>query len=104
MQAIVDFMYKGEISVVQEQLQGLIKAAESLQVRGLANQEQFSGADKENGSAATNRTPTPSTSPNDYERFYGGGNGRFPTPGTTVRTPGGRGSPYSPLQGKKPKL
>lgn len=31
-QAIVDFMYKGEISVVQEQLSSLIKAAESLQV------------------------------------------------------------------------
>lgn len=31
-QAIVDFMYKGEISVIQEQLSSLIKAAESLQV------------------------------------------------------------------------
>ncbi|KAJ4433475.1 hypothetical protein ANN_15778 [Periplaneta americana] len=39
-QAIVDFMYKGEISVVQEQLSSLIKAAESLQVRGLAHTEQ----------------------------------------------------------------
>ncbi|XP_068085624.1 protein jim lovell [Anabrus simplex] len=38
-QAIVDFMYKGEISVVQEQLTSLIKAAESLQVRGLAHTE-----------------------------------------------------------------
>lgn len=98
-QAIVDFMYKGEISVVQEQLQSLIKAAESLQVRGLANQEQFSGVEKESGSGATNRTPTPSTSPNDFERYYTG-SGRFPTPGVTVRTPGERSSPYSPLQGK----
>lgn len=31
-QAIVDFMYRGEISVGQEQLTSLIKAAESLQV------------------------------------------------------------------------
>lgn len=31
-QAIVDFMYRGEISVGQEQLPTLIKAAESLQV------------------------------------------------------------------------
>nr|CAD7202171.1 unnamed protein product [Timema douglasi] len=38
-QAIVDFMYKGEISVIQEQLTSLIKAAESLQVRGLAHTE-----------------------------------------------------------------
>ncbi|RZB39813.1 jim lovell [Asbolus verrucosus] len=91
-QAIVDFMYKGEISVVQEQLQSLIKAAESLQVRGLANQDPF-GVDKESTSII-NQTPTPSTSPNDFDRSYFG---RFPTPGITVRTPGERSSPFSPL-------
>lgn len=32
-QAIVDFMYKGEISVDHEQLASLMSAAESLQVR-----------------------------------------------------------------------
>lgn len=32
MQAIVDFMYKGEISVGHEQLASLMAAAESLQV------------------------------------------------------------------------
>jgi hypothetical protein len=31
-QAIVDFMYKGEISVLQEQISSLIKTAEALQV------------------------------------------------------------------------
>ncbi|EFA08790.1 protein jim lovell [Tribolium castaneum] len=91
-QAIVDFMYKGEISVIQEQLQSLIKAAESLQVRGLANQDPF-GVDKESTSII-NQTPTPSTSPNDFDRNYFG---RFPTPGVTVRTPGERSSPFSPL-------
>uniref|UniRef100_A0A146KUB3 Protein TKR n=1 Tax=Lygus hesperus TaxID=30085 RepID=A0A146KUB3_LYGHE len=40
-QAIVDFMYRGEISVGQEQLSSLIKAAESLQVRGLAHTERI---------------------------------------------------------------
>ncbi|XP_071439054.1 protein jim lovell-like [Hetaerina americana] len=39
-QGIVDFMYKGEISVAQEHLTSLIKAAESLQVRGLAHTEE----------------------------------------------------------------
>lgn len=34
-QAIVDFMYRGEISVPQEKLNHLIQAGESLQVRGL---------------------------------------------------------------------
>lgn len=95
-QAIVDFMYKGEISVGQEQLQNLIKAAESLQVRGLVHQDNF-GIDKESH-LITNQTPTPSNSPNDYDRsFYP--SGRFPTPGITMRTPGERTSPFSPLPG-----
>lgn len=38
-QALVDFMYKGEISIDQEQLSALIKAADSLQIRGLAPQD-----------------------------------------------------------------
>lgn len=36
-QAIVDFMYRGEISVPQERLQTLIQAGESLQIRGLVD-------------------------------------------------------------------
>lgn len=36
-QAIVDFMYRGEISVPQERLQILIQAGESLQIRGLVD-------------------------------------------------------------------
>ncbi|XP_031355197.1 protein jim lovell-like [Photinus pyralis] len=94
-QAIVDFMYKGEISVGQEQLQSLIKAAESLQVRGLANQDQF-GIDKES-SAVTNPTLTPSTSPMDYDRGFYPTSGRFSTPASTGITPVERVSPITPL-------
>ncbi|CAG9856996.1 unnamed protein product [Phyllotreta striolata] len=83
-QAIVDFMYKGEISVVQEQLQSLIKAAESLQVRGLATQDPF-GVDKESTSIV-NQTPTPSASPNDFDRNYYS-NTRFPNTGVAAKTP-----------------
>jgi len=39
LQGIVDFMYKGEISVLEEQLPNLMKAAESLQIRGLYHNE-----------------------------------------------------------------
>ncbi|XP_013180267.1 PREDICTED: protein jim lovell [Papilio xuthus] len=39
-QAVVDFMYRGEVSVAQEQLGTVIRAGESLQVRGLADQER----------------------------------------------------------------
>lgn len=38
-QAVVDFMYRGEISVAQEQLKMIIKAGAALQVRGLVEQE-----------------------------------------------------------------
>ncbi|CAG9832972.1 unnamed protein product [Diabrotica balteata] len=90
-QAIVDFMYKGEISVIQEQLQSLIKAAESLQVRGLATQDPF---DKESTSII-NQTPTPSASPNDFDRNYYS-NTRFPNTGVAPKTPSEQTSPFSP--------
>lgn len=37
--ALIDFMYRGEIRVGREELPGLMRAAESLQVRGLASSE-----------------------------------------------------------------
>lgn len=37
--ALVDFMYRGEVRVGHEEVAGLIRAAESLQVRGLASSE-----------------------------------------------------------------
>ncbi|CAH1109326.1 unnamed protein product [Psylliodes chrysocephalus] len=93
-QAIVDFMYKGEISVIQEQLQSLIKAAESLQVRGLATQDPF-GVDKESTSII-NQTPTPSASPSDFDRNYYSNN-RFLNTGVAVKTPTDQTSPFSPI-------
>lgn len=53
-QAIVDFMYRGEISVPQERLQTLIQAGESLQVRGLIDHP------------VAGNTPTPAASPDDF--------------------------------------
>ncbi|XP_066592623.1 protein jim lovell isoform X2 [Prorops nasuta] len=37
--ALIDFMYRGEVRVGREDLPGLMRAAESLQVRGLASSE-----------------------------------------------------------------
>nr|XP_022916962.1 protein jim lovell isoform X1 [Onthophagus taurus] len=114
-QAIVDFMYKGEISVGREQLQSLIKAAESLQIRGLDDigtststnlhhtQQKEIGQNQHHHHHHhhSNQSPAPSSSPNDYERnFYH--NARFPVPGMTMRTtPTERSSPFSPLPGNQ---
>lgn len=47
LKAIVEFMYKGEINVNQEQISPLLAIAEMLQIRGLAevNNEQSGGSD-----------------------------------------------------------
>lgn len=47
LKAAVEFMYKGEINVCQEQIGPLLKVAESLKIRGLAdvNGEQVRSAD-----------------------------------------------------------
>ncbi|KAL1117901.1 hypothetical protein AAG570_004214 [Ranatra chinensis] len=45
-QALVDFMYKGEVNVTQEELGTLLKAAEALEVRGLCGQQDQGLADK----------------------------------------------------------
>lgn len=65
-QAIVDFMYKGEISVVQEQLQSLIKAAESLQVRGLVNQEDVTNVPASPSPREVDEERSASGSPTDF--------------------------------------
>ena len=65
-QAIVDFMYRGEISVPQERLQTLIQAGESLQVRGLIDHP------------VTGNTPTPAASPDDFNgMLHSGREGSF---------------------------
>lgn len=39
--ALVEFMYKGEVNISQNQLDSLLKSAESLQIRGLSGTKQF---------------------------------------------------------------
>jgi len=59
--AIVDFMYKGEINVSQDKLSSLLKTAENLKVKGLA---EVSGDEKKNSASAVAnsvRVPTGSS-------------------------------------------
>ena len=84
-QCIVDFMYKGETSVPESQLTGLIKAAESLKVRGLTSSDQQlpQGLTLETSNAASGPAGASSSgsggsnsSGNPLQNGYGGHHGR----------------------------
>ncbi|CAG7826446.1 unnamed protein product [Allacma fusca] len=64
-QAIIEFMYQGEINVAHDQLASLLKAAESLQVKGLA--------DIQGGGGGANSTGAPSNNKEDSNEFMAGG-------------------------------
>ena len=63
--AIVEFMYRGEISVAQEQLPSLLRAAESLKVKGLA---EVSGSTEEQDSANMPTPPPPPVAKSGIKR------------------------------------
>ncbi|XP_013189738.2 protein jim lovell [Amyelois transitella] len=67
-QAVVDFIYRGEVSVAQEQLSTVLRAGESLKVRGLADQDREENNDSptplENSpDQTTPQAPSPPVSP-----------------------------------------
>lgn len=45
MKALIDFMYKGEINILEEQIPALLKTAEALRVKGLADVSEQSSYD-----------------------------------------------------------
>lgn len=65
LKAVVEFMYKGEINVSQEQIGPLLKVAESLKIRGLAdvNGEQDLGKGLEDVSFSRKKRRRNSTEP-----------------------------------------
>jgi hypothetical protein len=64
LKALVEFMYKGEVNVVQEQLPTLLKTAEALKIKGLAEVTGEGGKsdDSKPNATVTQRPDSPGTS------------------------------------------
>ena len=56
LEALLNYMYVGEVNVTQESLSGLIKAAECLKIKGLAVPDE-DPSEKEQGLAVTEKLP-----------------------------------------------
>lgn len=70
LKAAVEFMYKGEINVSQEQIGPLLKVAESLKIRGLADvngEQDLAGPSGEITSTKTLSKPPATATPNSTE-------------------------------------
>ena len=78
----MDFMYKGETSVPETQLTGLIKAAEGLKVRGLTSADHGNVIQRPMDPAefARSRHYHGHRSPSPYRHAHGGGGGEVSPP------------------------
>ncbi|KAK0077159.1 hypothetical protein PV325_004342, partial [Microctonus aethiopoides] len=63
LQALVEFMYRGEVYVEQQQLAKLMQAAEALQVRGLSSQGRDNNQSESPTSINSSSVPTTPTTP-----------------------------------------
>ncbi|XP_057329565.1 longitudinals lacking protein-like isoform X11 [Microplitis mediator] len=56
LKAMMDYMYRGEVNISQDQLAALLKAAESLQIKGLSESKTGSGGNTSGSSKAETRS------------------------------------------------
>jgi len=68
LKALVEFMYKGEVNVVQEQLPTLLKTAEALKIKGLAEVTGDGKADDKPNASVTPRPESPSAARRKRQR------------------------------------
>lgn len=54
LKAMMDYMYRGEVNISQDQLGALLKAAESLQIKGLSDNRKGSSGDNETRNKTSN--------------------------------------------------
>lgn len=58
----MDYMYRGEVNISQDQLGALLKAAESLQIKGLSDNRKGETETRKSSSAAAPKSPPPGPS------------------------------------------
>ena len=70
MEALLNYMYKGEVNVQQEVLPELIKAAEAFKIKGLAvpDDDEFSQSSKTSRKRSSHRSSSPSSSSSKKSR------------------------------------
>lgn len=68
LKALVEFMYKGEVNVVQEQLPTLLKTAEALKIKGLAEVTGDGKADEKPNASVTPRPESPGSARRKRQR------------------------------------
>lgn len=62
LRAMMDYMYRGEVNISQDQLAALLKAAESLQIKGLSDNRGGSSTQKSGDTAQKQQIPVPAAS------------------------------------------
>ncbi|XP_055379943.1 longitudinals lacking protein, isoforms A/B/D/L isoform X4 [Condylostylus longicornis] len=97
LRAMMDYMYRGEVNISQDQLAALLKAAESLQIKGLSDRPQRS----------TDQHPNINV-PGRMQHPHGGGytleQTKRPRLGPVIDTPDMREGSSSPTSRKRKKL
>lgn len=63
LEALIDFMYQGEVNVVQEQLTSFLNTAELLAVQGLTDNSSKDGAESDTSDIKTSEDSLPATKP-----------------------------------------
>lgn len=69
LESILSFVYKGEVNILQENLPLLLRAAETLQIRGLCGQSAKEHNPDENSSEKMSTAKTPPLSPRNFKKM-----------------------------------